>query len=168
MLFWGESEHTLDPNGRVIIPTKYRFSLGETFVIAKGHGKCLRIFTQDWIAKVKGKADKIGDPLADLFDPEKLRLSRFLGSQMVEAKTDAQCRVVIPQKFRDLAEIGNSLVLIGVGDWIEIWNPDNWKTYSEREFTEEKMTGAGSPLAGFFATGSIDDDDQLPQTGPSE
>jgi MraZ protein len=170
MIFGGVSEHTLDPNGRVIIPRKHRFSLGETFVITRGLGKCLRIFTMDAFNDIKKEADKLGTPLSALFDPEILRVRRQLFGEMVETTTDSQWRVLIPPRLREYAEIANAVVLVGAGDWIEIWNPDNWKAYSDRELTEEKLTGAG---VGMLAEGSAaadpsEGDAGISPSGPAE
>lgn len=143
MLFGGLTEHTLDPSGRVIIPKKLRYSLGETFVLTRGLEKCLRIFTQETIYAIKAETDKLGTPLSALFDPEILRVRRQLFGDMVEANTDGQGRMLIPPGLREYAEITNTAVLVGAGDWIEIWNPDNWADYARRELQEEKLTGAG-------------------------
>jgi len=166
MLFGGYSEHTLDPNGRVIIPRKLRLSLGETFIITRGLEKCLRIFTQETFETIKSETKKLGNPLSWLLDPEILRIRRHLFAERVETTTDSQWRVMIPARLREYAEIANSVVLVGVGDWIEIWNPDNWKAYSEQQMTEEKLTRAASLLVRVLGP-SVGDAD-VPPAGPSE
>ena len=35
-MFMGEYSHTIDTKGRLIIPSKFREELGETFVVTKG------------------------------------------------------------------------------------------------------------------------------------
>ncbi|MDO8683892.1 MAG: division/cell wall cluster transcriptional repressor MraZ [Armatimonadota bacterium] len=168
MLFGGISEHTLDPNGRVIIPRKLRFSLGETFVITRGLGKCLRIFTMDAFNGIKAEADKIGTPLSALFDPEILRIRRQLFGEMIETTTDGQWRVLIPPRLREYAEITNAVVLVGAGDWIEVWNPDNWRAYTEQELTEEKLIAAGGGLLTGERSMEPNDGADIPQTGSPE
>jgi MraZ protein len=167
MLFGGISEHTLDPNGRVIIPRKMRFSLGETFVMTRGHGKCLYIFTQEQIGAIKTEVDRMGTVLSVLFDPKALRLSRQLFAEMENTDTDSQGRVLIPPRLREYAEISNAVVIVGAGDRIEIWNPDNWRAYAEQELTEEKLTGAGSDPEGRNAE-VAGGDTEISQTGSAE
>lgn len=169
MLFGGISEHTLDANGRVIIPLKLRFSLGDDFVITRGLGKCLRIFTSEAFEAIKDEADRLGTSLSALFDPEILRIRRHLFGEMVETTTDSQWRVMIPPKLREYAEITNAVVLVGAGAWIEVWNPENWKAYSEHELTQEKLTGAGGYMpAGMWAAEPEEDDGGVSQAGSAE
>jgi MraZ protein len=162
MIFSGRSEHTLDPNGRVIIPRRMRYSLGETFAITRGYEKCLRVFTKERVELIKAEADKLASPLSVLFDPNALRKIRQIFSEMADAGTDGQGRVLIPQELREYAEIGNAVVIVGVGDWIEIWNPENWKAYAEQELIEEKLTcEGGATLAVESADDSGDVDDEV-------
>ena len=66
----GEYHHTLDDKSRVIIPSKFRYELGEKFIITRGLEKCLFVYSMDeWnniIEKLKqlaakGKLDKVYD-----------------------------------------------------------------------------------------------------------
>ena len=43
-MFMGEYGHSLDPKGRLIIPSKFRESLGERFVITRSLDQCLCIY----------------------------------------------------------------------------------------------------------------------------
>ena len=40
-MFMGQYEHSVDAKGRIIIPSKYREDLGETFVVTDGMDGCL-------------------------------------------------------------------------------------------------------------------------------
>jgi len=44
-LFYGEYQHTVDPKGRVIIPSKFREGLGDKFIITKGLDSCLFVYS---------------------------------------------------------------------------------------------------------------------------
>ena len=55
MAFMGEFNHTVDPKGRLIIPTKFREDLGSEFIVTKGLDGCLYVFPQnEWLA-LEGK-----------------------------------------------------------------------------------------------------------------
>ena len=58
VMFMGEYNHTIDVKGRLIIPSKFRESLGDSFVVTKGLDGCLFAYdNQGWSAfeeKLKG------------------------------------------------------------------------------------------------------------------
>ena len=48
-MFMGEYSHTIDAKGRIIVPAKFRESLGDNFVVTKGLDNCLFVYTsEDW------------------------------------------------------------------------------------------------------------------------
>jgi MraZ protein len=63
-----------------------------------------------------------------------------------EGTPDKQGRIGIPAHLRDYAALERDVVVIGVRDRLEIWNPDRW-----REFQEDAM--------GDFVDLDEDDDD---------
>ena len=49
VMFIGEYQHSLDNKGRVIIPSKFRDSLGEKFIMTKGLDDCLFVYpNEEW------------------------------------------------------------------------------------------------------------------------
>jgi MraZ protein len=49
-------------------------------------------------------------------------------------KFDSQGRVVLPANLLEIAGIEKDVVIIGMIDEIEIWDPDILKRYEENEF----------------------------------
>ena len=48
-MFMGEYNHTIDARGRLIIPSKFRESLGDEFVVTKGMDGCLFVYdNEEW------------------------------------------------------------------------------------------------------------------------
>ena len=48
-MFMGEYSHTIDAKGRIIVPAKFRESLGDNIVVTKGLDNCLFVYTsEDW------------------------------------------------------------------------------------------------------------------------
>ena len=46
-MFMGEYNHTIDSKGRLIVPSKFRESLGDEFVVTKGLDGCLFVYSQE-------------------------------------------------------------------------------------------------------------------------
>lgn len=142
-MFMGEYQHNIDAKGRVIIPSKLRESLGDTFIVTRGLDKCLFIYDEarweDIIRKLKE---------LPWTDPDVRRFARFFTSGAIECCADAQGRALIPQNLRKHAGLDRQIVLIGVVDRIEIWNKEQWESYnSEDNFIDnelaEKMAALG-------------------------
>jgi MraZ protein len=50
-----------------------------------------------------------------------------------EVVPDKQGRIGIPAVLREYAGLDREVVVIGVRDRLEIWNPDTWREYQEAE-----------------------------------
>ena len=50
-MFMGQYNHSVDAKGRLIVPSKFRESLGDDFVVTKGLDGCLFVFDKnEWSA----------------------------------------------------------------------------------------------------------------------
>ena len=49
IMFMGEFHHNIDDKARLVMPSKFRFELGETFVVTRGLDECLFIYSvSEW------------------------------------------------------------------------------------------------------------------------
>ena len=118
-------------------------SLGEQFVITRGVG-CLLVMTKDRFNSIYRQAQELGSPMSVLFDPDIRRLYHQLFSEMIETKVDGQGRVQLTPELRAYAGIDKDLVVIGMGDWLEIWSAENWQTYKENNLTPDQLVRAAA------------------------
>jgi MraZ protein len=126
VVFQGEYEHSVDDKGRVIVPNKFRSSLGERFYMTKGKSGCIWIHTE---SDYKALSETLSKQRQ--LDEHTIRLQRFFTSS--ESSVDGQGRVAIPAKLRDWARIGEQgdVVFVGTGSRIEIWSRDAWDRYND-------------------------------------
>ena len=126
MVFQGEFDHSVDDKGRVIIPTRFRSSLGERFYMTKGLGGCIFVYTE---AAYKALSETLSSQRQ--LDEHTMRLQRFFTSS--ELNVDGQGRVAIPSKLREYAKIGEQgdVVIVGTGSRIEIWSNRSWSDYND-------------------------------------
>lgn len=128
-MFMGEFQQKLDAKGRMIVPSKFRESLNEQFVITRGLDKCLFGYTMDEWARIEEKMKSL--PLTKK-DARKFMRLFFSGATVVEM--DKTGRINIPSNLRDYASLLKECVVIGVSSRIEIWAEDEWESfYSESE-----------------------------------
>lgn len=119
-------EHSVDNKGRVFVPAKMRDILGEKFIVTRGIGHCLFVFSME-------KWDELCEKLRTLplTDQDSQKFVRLLLAFAVECEPDKQGRVLIPQMLRDYAELTESAVVLGLMSRAEIWSPKNWQAYVE-------------------------------------
>lgn len=123
-MFIGEFQHALDSKGRVFIPSKLREDLGERFVLTRGIDPCVSAYPLTEWARTEEKL--INNP----FTKKDLRaLNRIIFSSAMEVELDKQGRVLIPQYLREHANIDKNVMIVGVGNQVEIWNEGDWKDY---------------------------------------
>jgi MraZ protein len=127
-LFYGEYQHSVDAKGRVIIPSKLREGLGESFIMTKGLDNCLFAYsTEEWTnLEAKLKSLPFTDKNARAF-------VRFFFAGASECETDKQGRVLIPPNLRDYAGLDKDVYVIGVSNRVEVWDKDKWEKYSGDE-----------------------------------
>jgi len=125
-MFIGEYHHNLDAKGRLIIPSKFRELLGDSFVIARGLDKCLYGYPMDeW--KLIAQQLKPGA----LTKKQARDAARFLFSGASECEFDKQGRINMPAPLMEYANLLKECVTIGVSGRIEIWSKENWLPYLE-------------------------------------
>ncbi|NLY20946.1 MAG: division/cell wall cluster transcriptional repressor MraZ [Tissierellia bacterium] len=127
-MFLGEFNHTLDSKGRIIVPSKFRESLGEEFVMTKGLDNCLFVFPKEEWKELENKLKQL-----PLTNKDARAFVRFFFSGASEASLDKQGRVLIPQNLRDHSRLEKDAVIIGVPNRIEIWSSDLWDEYTNDE-----------------------------------
>ena len=134
MVFQGEFDHSVDDKGRVIIPNKFRSSLGERFSMTKGVGGCIFVYTE---SAYKELSETLNSQRQ--LDEHTMRLQRFFTA--TETSVDGQGRVAIPSKLREWAKIGEQgdVVIVGTGNRIEIWSKKSWDRYND-DLTDAMIT----------------------------
>jgi MraZ protein len=125
-VFSGEYVHSVDVKGRIIMPSKFREALGETFIITKGLDKSLFVFSKQEWEKFYEKLSSL--PMTNSNSRAFVRL--FLAGA-AEVSADKQGRVLLPQNLRTYSciEIGKDVTVTGNGSKIEIWSTDVWNEY---------------------------------------
>ena len=125
-MFSGEFEHSLDPKGRVIIPSKMREQLGDVFYITKGIEHNLLIFSKEGWDEFYAKLNTL-----PVTNRNARGFKRLFLSGAVECEANAQGRVLIPATLREYANIEKDVTIIGNGNNVEIWDKATWKDYMD-------------------------------------
>lgn len=121
-MFRGKFKHALDEKGRLSLPSKFREVLrvqyGSENLIITNMPECLVVYPfLEW-KKIEEKLLKL--PFGMKEAREFLRY--FLGAAE-ECELDKQGRILIPQTLREEIKCEKDVVLIGMLNYFEIWNP---------------------------------------------
>ena len=125
-MFIGQYNHTIDTKGRLIIPSKFRDLLGDEFVVTKGMDGCLFVYANDDWSAFEQKLTSL-----PLINKEARKFARFFLSGASQVEVDKQGRILVASNLRTFAELEKDVVLIGVGNRIEIWSKEKWDNMEE-------------------------------------
>jgi MraZ protein len=140
-MFLGEFQHTVDAKGRVSLPARFRDDLAGKLFVAKGFEKCLYVYSASaydaFLARVTA---------SNAFDAEARKVQRFFTSGAQDAVLDSAGRIMLPPLFREYANLGRDVSIIGNNDHIEIWDVEAWAAYNG-DTTEHIEDVAGELVA---------------------
>ncbi|MCR4782601.1 MAG: division/cell wall cluster transcriptional repressor MraZ [Lachnospiraceae bacterium] len=139
-MFMGEYSHSIDAKGRLIIPSKLRDQLGESFVITKGLDGCLFIYPNSEWETIEAKFREV-----PLTTKDARKFSRFFFAGASQMEVDKQGRILVPSTLREFASLKKEVVLVGVLDRVEVWDKDKWE--NSVDFDEDDMDEIAEHMA---------------------
>jgi MraZ protein len=142
-VFRSSSFHTIDPKGRVIIPSRFREALkADKFygVMVSNKDDCLYAFAfSEW--------EKVESRILSAKSSAMADFRRFFLGNSCECLCDKQDRILIPKSLREYAKLEKDIVLVGNLDRFEIWNRDQWNTVNKRMEQELKKEEVKEEIA---------------------
>ena len=145
MAFRGQHEHSLDSKDRVTIPARFRAALADGVVLSQGLDPCVEVFPADAYADFEQRFLSGLNP----FSREGRRMQRRFSARSVEETLDSAGRIRLPKKLIEHAGLQGTCVVTGMGNRLEIWNPEHWDEENsvideEAERIAEGLAGAGA------------------------
>ncbi len=123
-MFMGEYHHNIDEKSRIIMPSKFRYDLGETFVITRGIDSCLFVYPKETWNNITNKLNELSFTKKDVRSFQ----SFFLSAATI-CEFDKQGRINISSPLASYANLTKECVIIGVNDRIEIWSKENFDKF---------------------------------------
>ena len=122
MAFRGHYEHSLDAKNRLSIPARFRASFSAGVVLAKDPEPCVAVWTPDTHEAIIDRALAGLNPMGS----EHRKLSRFYQGNSFEVELDSNGRVTLPPPLLSHAGVAKEVVVVGVGDHLEVWERERW------------------------------------------
>jgi MraZ protein len=139
-MFLGEYRHSIDNKDRLTVPVRYRELMDDGAFILRGFDRNLMVLTTKAFEAISHRIDQMS-----LTDPLARSLRRLIIGSASRVEIDKVGRILIPDFLCQKAGItcDHEAVLVGQGNYFEIWSSDEWvlqqKTLDEAEANTERF-----------------------------
>ena len=115
----------MDTKGRLSVPSGFRMELqrrSEKAPVLTNLGDHLALYPADVWEQKERELLEFSEMQPDVQD-----FQRYVVADANDAPLDAQGRILVPALLRNEAELGSKVLLAGVLQKIEIWNPERFE-----------------------------------------
>jgi len=128
--FAGNFRHSIDEKNRITIPSDWRRTEGQHFIILpEPHDQYLLVMSAEEFARLSAQVESDGAISAR----DRRIFSRQLHSRAEHGSADRQGRLVLPEEFCQELGLKGEVALVGGRGRFEIWNLQKWKRAQEEE-----------------------------------
>ncbi len=124
----GEYQINLDSKGRFLMPAGLKKQVAEgelrDVVVNRGFEQCLVIYPAKTWEALQVKLNSLND-----FNPKARQFKRVFLNGATSVELDKAGRVLLPKSLTDHASIEKEMVLIGLGNKMELWSKQQYDTY---------------------------------------
>jgi MraZ protein len=121
-MFLGQYQHNIDSKGRLTIPARFREQLlNEGAYITQGFDQNLMVLAKQAFEEIYQRVN-----LLSMTSSKARLLKRLIFANANQVDFDRAGRILIPQYLRTAAVLDSDAMVVGVGDYIEIWSPAFW------------------------------------------
>ena len=146
-MFLGQYQHSLDEKGRLTIPAAFRDALGEGAFVSQGFDRNLMVMTAAYFQQVYERINAMS-----ITDPAARMLRRLLLSSAYQVEVDRAGRILLPQNLRQFLALNGEAIVVGQGEYFEIWTPSEWGR--QMQTLQDAEANAGRFQALDLSTGS--------------
>lgn len=117
----------LETDSRLILPEVFRNEYKDGLYLTQGFDRNIMILTKSAFEVIYKKiiSLNLADPVA------RLLFRMLLGSvQIIELEPNGS--IHIPEKLKEFASIRQTAVVVGQGDFTELWSPEEWQKQEAR------------------------------------
>ena len=133
-MFRGATTVNLDSKNRLVVPTRYRDALlvngAGRVVLTADPSQCLLLYPLPEWEPIEKKLNALSD-----FNPKTRSLKQLLVGYAHDMEMDSAGRVLLPPMLRKFAELDKSVVLVGQGSKVELWNEARWEAQVSQALT---------------------------------
>ncbi len=124
MEFIGTYYHTIEAQGRVAVPKRFREGLGDGGIVTKGLDGCLFMFSEEYWTELSAKLRNL--PIGQKTARDFLRLMTYNAAPI---EFDEQGRTRFPTPLAESVNIKKEVVFAGTITRVEVWDKQTYHTY---------------------------------------
>jgi len=120
-MFLGQFSHSIDAKGRLTIPVRFREAFSAGAFITQGFERNLMVYTTESFDRLARRANTLTTT-----NPEARAVRRLLFGGATDVSLDNVGRILIPPFLREFAQLEDEAILVGAGEYFEIWSKPAW------------------------------------------
>ncbi len=124
MTFYGTYEHTIDERGRLAVPANFRHAFTNGGLLRPTTEGCLELYDAAAFEAEVAKRLTGPDDSTRTLDARRTRRAFLAGVHPVQL--DAQGRIQLTPVVRAAANLDGRVRVIGLGEYIEVWDEARW------------------------------------------
>jgi MraZ protein len=136
--FVGNFPRSLDVKGRVILPSRMRTHFEEHGYLTPGTDGCLALWPEE---EFELEAER--QHAKDALGPEARNDLRDWAALVTRVEFDRQNRMPVPSELREIADLEQEVLFVGVLDRVELWSPQRWAARRAQAVGASSSQGPG-------------------------
>jgi MraZ protein len=117
----------LETDNRLTLPDGVHDEYKDGLYITRGFDQNIMLLTMQAFEMIYDKVTSL-----NLTDPVARLLLRMMLSSAYQAESTSDGKITISDPLMQFANLGREAVLVGQGDFMELWSSDAWKKQEER------------------------------------
>ena len=131
----GKYAARMDDKSRLIVPTKLRGELGDSFFVTLGVNcghRCLTVYTaEEW--------QRLSENFNALSISQRAGATSLIFMNAAECSPDKQFRFSLTTFLQSYAGIDREVMIVGRAGQAEIWDAEEFRKFEEENLTPEKL-----------------------------
>jgi MraZ protein len=128
----GNQSQVVDPKNRVVVPAKFRETLGPVVKVGLFPQDNFLVLTVSSPSVYKQRMDAL-EKRAET-DPDLNRTVTVIDGTTEELELDDQGRITLTPDLKGYAGIERDVVVIGRGDHLQVWAQGRWEDFRKKAF----------------------------------
>jgi len=127
-MFLGQFHHSFDDKSRLTVPSRFRDDFSDGVFVIQGFDRNLMVLTAPAFDAIYQHVMSM-----NILDPQARYLRRHIIGKGNQVELDGSGRILISQDLRSWAELETDVIIIGQGNYFEVWKPDIWQKMDGQE-----------------------------------